>query len=256
MPPVADGQRLCDVDPGARVHVLQPAVVQRRVDGAEVEVGAGQALRRRYQPDLRLPALLLPGVALRREVVDAVGGHVIDRVGQRGVGEVRLVEVLHVVHDHVGTAGAGLIGELADVVGEAEESVERRGEAQLGGRCHVVRDLQHGAALVEPASVGRAVLDHDHGRRVRSVARARQVAALHVVLRVDPQRGAEEGAGGGVVGVGQGADGDAAPVDAGGLHPVGALEGDALRGGPADVRARADGLGDGAGAGEAGQRAH
>ena len=74
-------------------------------------------------------------------------------------------------------------------------------------------------------------------------------------MRVDLQRVARDGRRGGVVGVRQGADGDALAVDTAGVHLVGALERDALAGRSTHPGLRLERLHQGAGVAQRGQLA-
>src|SRR5207247_5878286 len=85
--------------------------------------------------------------------------------GRRSRGAVlkrRLYEIKHVVDDDVAAGGA----QSADVVREAPDAVESRGEVQLRARGEVVDDLEDRRAFVAGARLAR-----QHYHRTEIVAR-------------------------------------------------------------------------------------
>ena len=130
--------------------------------------------------------------------------HGVRRLRHDAVREHRLVEVDHVVDDHV---GAELVAEREDVLRELHLSVEGAGEAELGAGSHVVDQLQHGAAFV--AARVDALLDHGDGR---------EIAAGDVLRRVRTAGGAV------VEGVRERADPGAPAIDAAGLRRIRLLQ--------------------------------
>ena len=207
-PPSRRAHRLRHVDPGALPQVLEAAVVERSGRRRRGRGSSPASAGRRHQVERDRPGLRAALVAGRGDVVHALGGDVVDRLGEDAVGEHRLVVVDDVVDDHVGPA----------------RPRRRRG----GGCCRRTRPRPPGPwrSRAWPRAPRRArsaasrdprrapprpspPVEDGHRRRVRGVALPGQVAAGDVLRRVDRQRVAAERAGRGVVGVREGADRDA-----------------------------------------------
>ena len=182
MPPSPRAMDCAMSVPVARVHVLQAAVVQRRVDLGEVDVGALDGLLGVEQAHLGVPGLRDPVVAGGGEVVGSLGGDLVDGVREHGVGEERLLEVADVVDDDVGAALALLVSQRADVVGEVEQAAESRREAELApgatscAICSIARPSS--VALSSPSRSSSTLT----GWELRAVAMAGQVAGGDVLL--------------------------------------------------------------------------
>ncbi len=95
--------RLRDIASVPRVEVVEAAGVERRVHGAEVEVGAAPGRGpARHDVDVRVVGLARRAVAGRGEVRHAARGDVVHGLRDHAVLEHRLGRVDHVVHDDVG----------------------------------------------------------------------------------------------------------------------------------------------------------
>ena len=150
-------------------------------------------------------------VAGRREV----GGPGFDRFSHRHCDRAVLEKGLFVVEDVVDKHVGAFFLQQADVFGEGSFAVEGRGKLEFGAGRKVVDDLSHRPSLVRGFGGVRLFFEHRHrgGLGETFVAEARQIGAFHIICRFRRDRIAFLVLAGLVEGVGEDADGDAAPVD-------------------------------------------
>ena len=197
----ADDHVLGDVHAEARVEVLEAAGVERRVDAGEVDVRPVRGSGGRDESQRRSVGLLRGPVAAAEEkyctpcAATSSTASLIGPSPKNGSSsEPTSSTITSARHFPSGSASARM---LFAKPRSPVLAVAKHWRAAGAMSCD---DLQHRAALVGAGGV----LEHGHALR-------REIAAADVVGGVDGQRLAVDGLGGGVEGVRERADGDAAP---------------------------------------------
>src|SRR6202020_3566912 len=115
-----------------------------------------------------------PVVARRGKIRDAVRDDRIDRLSDLTVLKEWLVEIAHVIDNHLGSGAAAgnRRRQLADAIGEIRLTVLSGIESKTRARFHIVDDLHNRTPFIAERQLGRravilaaGLFEHDYARR-------------------------------------------------------------------------------------------